>query len=58
MASTDEQLDELMAHCKKHEDPTGEGGFLSQLFRTTLQLAKQSGMTELPDNAPPKKRYS
>lgn len=50
MASTDEQLDELMELCKKHEDPTGDGGFLSQLFRTTLQSSKQSGMTELPDN--------
>jgi hypothetical protein len=46
MASTDEQLDELMEHCKKHEDPTGENGFLRQLFRTTLHQEKRAGMTE------------
>lgn len=49
MASIDELLDQLMEKCKKHEDPNGENGFLSQLFRTTLQSANQSGMTEHQD---------
>jgi hypothetical protein len=48
MASTDEILDELMEHCKKHEDPTGENGFLRQLFRTSLYQDKKSIMSEQP----------
>lgn len=36
MATTDELLDNLIESCKKHENPAGNGGFLNQLFRTTL----------------------
>jgi hypothetical protein len=46
MASTDELLDEMMEHCKKHEDPTGENGFLRQLFRTALHQEKSARLTE------------
>lgn len=46
MASTDERLDELMEICRKHEDPTGESGFLRQLFGTTLYHEKQTGVPE------------
>lgn len=48
MASTDELLDELMEHCKKHEDINGENGFLRQLFRTTLYQDKKSIIPEEP----------
>jgi hypothetical protein len=51
MATTDDLLDNLMNNCKKPGDLVGENNLLSQLFRTTLQSAKQCGMTELPDNA-------
>lgn len=46
MASADELIDELMEKCKKHEDPTGESGFLRQLFKTTLHQGKKTGMPE------------
>lgn len=46
MASTDELLHELMEICRKHEDPTRERGFLSQLFGTTLYHEKQTGVAE------------
>jgi hypothetical protein len=52
MATTDDLLDNLMNNCKKPGDLVGENSLLNQLFRTTLQSAKQSGMTELPDNPP------
>jgi hypothetical protein len=48
MASTDELLEELMEHCKKHEDLTGENGFLRQLFRATRYQDKKSVMPEEP----------
>jgi hypothetical protein len=44
MASSDDIIDELMEKCKKHEDPTGECGFLEQLFRTTLCHDKKNGL--------------
>jgi hypothetical protein len=46
MATTDDLLDNLMNNCKKHEDPTGENGFLRQLFRTALHQNKKTGTTE------------
>jgi len=52
MATTDDLLDNLMNNCKKPGDLVGENSLLSELFRTTLHSAKQSGMTEVPDNPP------
>jgi hypothetical protein len=52
MATTDDLLDNLMNNCKKPGDLVGENSLMSQLFRTTLQSAKQSGMTELAGNHP------
>jgi len=52
MAKTDDLLDKLMNNCKKPGDLVGENSLLSQLLRTTLQPAKQCGMTKLPDNRP------
>jgi putative transposase len=49
MATTDDLFDNLMNNCKKPGDLVGENSLLSQLFRTTLQSAKQSGMTEHPN---------
>jgi hypothetical protein len=46
MATTDDLLDSLMEKCKKHDDPTGEGGFLEQLFRTTLYQKNRSETSE------------
>jgi len=44
MTSTDEPLDELIESCRAHEDPTGETGFLKQIFRTTLSHSKKIGL--------------
>jgi hypothetical protein len=52
MATTDDLFDTLMKNCKKPEDLVGENNLFSQLFRTTLQTANQSGMTEHPENLP------
>jgi len=52
MATTDDLLDNLMNNCKKPGDLVGENSLLSQLLRTALQPADQSGLTELPDNLP------
>jgi hypothetical protein len=49
MATTDDLFDNLMNNCKKPGDLVGENSLLSQLFRTTLQSANQSGMTEHQD---------
>jgi hypothetical protein len=49
MATTDDLLDNLMNNCKKPGDLVGENSLLSQLFRTTLQSAKQSVMTKHQD---------
>jgi hypothetical protein len=46
MASVDDMLDGLMEQCRKHEDPTGESGFLKQLFRTTLSQEDKSVVSE------------
>lgn len=46
MATTDDLLDILMNKCKKPGDLVGENSLLSQLFRTTLGSAQQSGAPE------------
>jgi hypothetical protein len=55
MATTDELLDQLMESCKKHENPNEFGGFLNQLFRTTLNQDLHAGMTE--DRVSTKEEY-
>lgn len=50
MATADDQFDNLINNCKKPGDLVGENSLLSQLFRTTLQPAKQGVTTERSDN--------